>query len=352
MHIEELFQPPNLDLLKQTLTVRAKFLGEVEACLVQLVIEFPETFRRPPTSRLKKIRSIYHKLALPGVSRDEFFKKLAKLNDVAGIRLTVASKDLYPVVEELLNQRLAKFGSLKKTRDVGLQKEDDSYLGEHYVLRNEPQPELRCEIQVRTLTHDLWAVFDHYESYKKEQAPRMIGEDLKNYARLMDVADDYARTIRLRKIEEAEQHHRKKVLVHRPYGVAEEEILTYAEFERILHGQSGSAENESIRSSPIEATRLCDVLRQLSKYDIYTRSELQALVENDVYKTYIRERQASIGVEGGPFDDFAILCDCYRADPVAVKEKYLSSVMRDRIDSQIRAIKLEEDAEREIRATG
>src|SRR5687768_15836378 len=89
---------------------------------------------------------------------------------------------------------------------------ETGYCADHYTLTIVAEPAAKAELQVRTLAHDLWAVFSHYEAYRAaESMPLSRRDEVVNYSRLLDVVDSYAAQIRHRKEEDADEAHRARI---------------------------------------------------------------------------------------------------------------------------------------------
>jgi|GEM_PF-3572787 len=346
MHLEQLLKEPHLGKLKRILYERAVFMRSIEPVLSKLQHEQPEIFRRPPTSRVKQISSIYKKVTKdkPRMTVKDFFAKLQdfELDDIAGARVTIASKDLYHHAGALLKRKLTRLAELKVSRPYD-PNSSDPYPGEHWRLTSRKDKNVRCEVQVRTLSHDLWAVFSHYESYKKV-SETLVKKDLKDLSRLLDVADDYVKTIRMRKIEEAEAHHAEACYAK---GIPKRSGLTYQQFEDIVFKDVDSKRTREFKSRPIEEVRLCDSYRGLSEHGVFTKRQLKSLVAKK-NKIPIQKRMEELNVVGGSVDDFGILCQCHKADPSGVHGKHFSSTWKALTEVRIEAIKVVERAERGV----
>jgi ppGpp synthetase/RelA/SpoT-type nucleotidyltranferase len=349
MHIEALFEGDGLRRMRDLLNVHRNLLSDLNPLVSAMVANHEEIFRRNPESRIKRIRSIHKNVDRKGMKTDDFFKRASGLRDIAGIRLTIATKDQHPLAEVLLRESVNGLGALERTAGSGgLEIREDGYSANHLVLASSVHQGAHCEIQVRTLTQDLWAVFSHYESYKRSHATTTgAADELVNYAKLMDVADDFAKTIRRRKIREAEEQHRRACLDAGISGQGPDGILTFEVLEQIVNSRWPRVLPSELQGGAVSTVRLCELLQELSNYSIYTANQLMELLGRTSYIQHIVARMAEVGIVGGRSADvFFLLCTCHRVNPSEVRANELGVQMRAVIDGYLRAIRLEEDADR------
>jgi ppGpp synthetase/RelA/SpoT-type nucleotidyltranferase len=349
MHIEELYQGDGLSRIQKILSSHGLFLSELRPVMSDLVANNEEIFRRDPESRIKQVRSIHRKVHMPGMKKAVFFKGVASLRDIAGIRLTIATKDQHARAEELLRKSVEKFGKLvKKDQDGGLAIRETGYSANHFVLISSAHIGTCCEIQIRTLTQDLWAVFSHYESYKRSSfSDNGAGiDEFLNYAKLMDVADDYARAIRRRKILEANEHHRKACISAGITDLGRKGVLTVEALEDIVNVQLQSLAPGKLQGGAIATVRLCELLCELPRYEIYTVQQLLELLSRRRYISHIISRMAKWKVKSRRATDvFVLLCTCHRMNQAEVASNEMGEQMRGLIDGYLRMMQMEEDAD-------
>ncbi len=149
--------------------------------------------------RAKSLGSYLEKIARKGYGRDS-----SKVTDCAGVRLVyLYSSDLVRIdelisgifmVEEYVDKSKSQsadqfgYGAIHYIVTIG-----DSLLGPRYDgLRD-----LSCEIQVRTVLQDAWAVVAHHLEYKREEAvPRHLRRKLHALAGSFEVADAHLEQLR------------------------------------------------------------------------------------------------------------------------------------------------------------
>lgn len=142
--------------------------------------------------RVKAVESILDK-----VKRKEYRDPLAQITDLAGVRVVcLHPQDLEPIVtavrqtfrvlEEVDKDSESepdRFGYRARHFIVGLTKEAS---GERYRLLRK----FVCEIQVRTVLQDAWAIIDHHLRYKREsQVPQGLRREIHSLAAVLETAD-------------------------------------------------------------------------------------------------------------------------------------------------------------------
>jgi len=317
--------------VKSLLFTHAKFLGVIGKRLHKLSNARPEIFRKRPTSRVKELKSIVDKLNDDKKGLKDLFR--GHLEDIAGIRLTIATKNQFSEAKILINKALVGIGEPVRKKSWGSRKtmNDKGYSADHYIIRRQGNGNVKCEIQIRTLTQDLWAMFTHYESYKKEKpiidkkdTRKVIDtenkkEELRNYSRLMNVSDYYAESIRNKKIQEANKFH-----FEQSKGYQQKDIINYKYLENRLFAISNKSEKlKEYEFEKIDVVKLCDILKKISSYKVHSKSELENILANKRFynevKSCVRNLQAPgktkkekvKRIEINSVDALGILCQCY-----------------------------------------
>lgn len=151
------------------------------------------------TSRPKTLNSFLDKL-----SRKNYSDPFVEVTDFSGIRVVVLySKDISDI-EEVINNN---FVILEKVDKLADQNPDQfGYGATHFIVklgkkmsgaRYDDLKDLVCEIQVRTVLQDAWAIIDHHLVYKSESAiPKSIQRKLNSLSGLFETADDQFERIR------------------------------------------------------------------------------------------------------------------------------------------------------------
>lgn len=312
------YRPTEKELIeiRNTRIAHAIFLKAVQEDFDGIAEKNNTIFRRKPESRLKSTNSIIRNYDIREDKFAEFIPFVNNLKDIAGLRLTITTKDEFEIARHILSssELIKKHGVLDTNSRPGngiMNKR--GYAAHHYYListvsinseiarmqdvvektlksagvsKEELGAEYRVtlEIQVRTLAQDLWAVFEHPERYKgNETSSKLLDDELLNYARLMDVADDLAQLTKNRKIYEAEEYFLNK----RNAPVEDHKLLTINTLRREI-----SLVLKSINGQmPIvlSTSELCDLLKLFADNGIFTIEDCNSLVRNQTYKKRVLE---------------------------------------------------------------
>ena len=144
-------------------------------------------------ARAKTLASFLEK-----TQRKSYAEPFTEIDDFAGVRVVcLYTKDI-PVIEEVIRAEFDVVEKIDKLAD----KEPDQfgYGAIHFIVklggemsgaRYEDLKHLVCEVQVRTVLQDAWAIIDHHLVYKRESAiPKIIQRRLNGLAALFEIADD------------------------------------------------------------------------------------------------------------------------------------------------------------------
>ncbi|MEZ8349213.1 GTP pyrophosphokinase [Vibrio splendidus] len=170
-------------------------LGEVEVASI--------------SSRTKSLDSFCEK-----IHRKHYKDPFESITDFAGVRVVF----LYEQDRELIEQVIEKSFDIVEKVDKVQDSEVDrfGYGALHYIVklnknyageRYEDIRDYRCEIQVRTILQDAWALVAHHLSYKQESdVPKHLRRKLNALSGLFETADDQFQHIR-----EAREEYQDKV---------------------------------------------------------------------------------------------------------------------------------------------
>jgi ppGpp synthetase/RelA/SpoT-type nucleotidyltranferase len=145
------------------------------------------------TARAKTLTSYLEK-----IQRKEYVDPLQEITDLAGARIVC----LYPkdraAIEEIINKEFNVIERIDKSSEKKV--DQFGYLAVHFVVtlgraasgaRYDDLKHLRCEIQVRTVLQDAWAIIQHHLIYKHENdVPKEVQRKLNSLAGLLEAADD------------------------------------------------------------------------------------------------------------------------------------------------------------------
>jgi ppGpp synthetase/RelA/SpoT-type nucleotidyltranferase len=143
------------------------------------------------TNRSKAIESFAAKIA-----RKHYATPLLETTDLAGVRVVCAYESDLTKIAEVIEASFDVRERIDKAADLGVDRM--GYNGKAFVVtlgtryaggRYEKITSLTCEIQVRTVLQDAWAIIDHQLIYKNEEStPERLRRDLNNVASLLEIA--------------------------------------------------------------------------------------------------------------------------------------------------------------------
>jgi ppGpp synthetase/RelA/SpoT-type nucleotidyltranferase len=118
------------------------------------------------TGRVKTIASIIGK-----VSQDEGkFTKITNIQDISGTRVVCHCRSDLDRFDTILTEQLEiTYPEIKRTAHT----REDGYRGVHYVIKKKfvfdrKEETFKCEVQLRTVLQDAWAIQSHVFGYKKK----------------------------------------------------------------------------------------------------------------------------------------------------------------------------------------
>jgi ppGpp synthetase/RelA/SpoT-type nucleotidyltranferase len=145
----------------------------------------------PIICRAKTIESFLDKL-----QRKSYSDPLSEITDLAGVRIVCMYEPDIKKIEDIIQREFKVCERVDKYREAGSDKM--GYLGLHFIVKlrdhySGPHYDglhaLKCEIQVRTILQDSWALISHHLVYKEESSiPNKIRRDLNNVASLLEIA--------------------------------------------------------------------------------------------------------------------------------------------------------------------
>lgn len=151
------------------------------------------------TSRTKSLRSFAEKLV-----RKAHREPFDEITDLAGVRVVYLYKADRKAIEEIIE---AEFDIIERVDKIEVREPNEfGYGALHYLARvgrkssgarYDDLRDLVCEIQVRTVLQDAWAIIDHHLAYKQEgDVPKHLIRKLNSLSGLFETADDQFDQIR------------------------------------------------------------------------------------------------------------------------------------------------------------
>jgi GTP pyrophosphokinase len=160
------------------------------------------------TSRAKSLKSFCEK-----ISRKSYKKPFENITDFAGVRVVYLYSSDRQEIESIIEK---EFKIVEKVDKVSPEDIDKfGYGALHYLVkikkthsgaRYDELKNLICEIQVRTILQDAWAIVAHHLSYKQESdVPPNLRRKLNALSGLFETADDQFENIRIKRSEYQDQ---------------------------------------------------------------------------------------------------------------------------------------------------
>lgn len=167
------------------------------------------------TSRVKTLKSFLNK-----IERKSYKKPFKQTTDLAGVRVVYLYKDDLSKIKGIVNQNFSVVEEVDKTQD---DVDRFGYDALHYVVkigrkasgaRYEDLKKLVCEIQIRTILQDSWAIIDHHLRYKTEsEVPRILRRKIHRLAAVLEEADEKFNEISKERTRYIEWLHDEKTTV-------------------------------------------------------------------------------------------------------------------------------------------
>ncbi|MFY9611635.1 MAG: hypothetical protein WAU45_23855 [Blastocatellia bacterium] len=151
------------------------------------------------TERAKTLKSFSEKL-----TRKHYDNPIQDVTDLAGVRVVYLYKSQRGLIEKIIESEFEVIEKVSKVEEVDA--DHFGYGALHYLVslgrkssgaRYEDLKGLVCEIQIRTVLQDAWAIVDHHLSYKQESdVPKPLKRKLNSLSGLFETADDQFDRIR------------------------------------------------------------------------------------------------------------------------------------------------------------
>jgi len=151
------------------------------------------------TSRAKTLNSFLEK-----IDRKHYKEPFQEITDFAGVRVVCLYSSDIERVSKLIREEFIIQEEINK-KDI-LNADQFGYGAKHFIVklgksssgaRYDDLKEMVCEIQVRTIVQDAWAIIQHHMVYKKEsEIPSKIQRKLNSLSALFETVDDQFENIR------------------------------------------------------------------------------------------------------------------------------------------------------------
>lgn len=151
------------------------------------------------SNRAKTLNSFLEKIV-----RKSYANPFDEITDFAGVRIIFLYQKDLDKIEAIIKKEFEVLERVDKLNDKGIDK--FGYGAIHFIVklgkdslgaRYEDLKNLSCEIQVRTVLQDAWAIIDHHLVYKREsEIPTSLQRKLNGLAGLFETADNQFDIIR------------------------------------------------------------------------------------------------------------------------------------------------------------
>jgi putative GTP pyrophosphokinase len=143
-------------------------------------------------SRLKTKDSIIHKLNKKNYEINTF-NLINHVHDIIGIRIVCPFiSNVYEMID--LIKTNTKY-TIKEEKDYITNPKDTGYISYHIILLmpiflDGEEISIEAEIQIRTIAMDFWASLDHKITYKFDEVPEEVREEMYNCSLDIKTLDD------------------------------------------------------------------------------------------------------------------------------------------------------------------
>jgi ppGpp synthetase/RelA/SpoT-type nucleotidyltranferase len=223
------------------------------------------------TTRAKTLNSFLEK-----ITRKSYTEPFKEITDFAGVRIVFLYESSFKDIEAIIGREFEVVEKVDKLNDKGLDR--FGYGAIHYIVklgsessgaRYDYLKKLKCEIQVRTVLQDAWAIIDHHLVYKNESdIPTTLQRKLNSLAGLFETADNQFEILR----QEREHYLASLKSTVNTQGFLENEVNldTFEEFAK------WKFPDKAVESYKGQTQR---IFRSVSKIGFSTISEINSIIE-------------------------------------------------------------------------
>jgi putative GTP pyrophosphokinase len=175
--------------------------GHLRPVYESLVNEVLFAVHKGLSTRSIKTATVFGRVKEPQSLADKIdrmnYTNLSDITDLAGARIVCMYSSQLVAVENFIREEFKVIEHLDKSDQLGADRM--GYQGLHFLIELAPPfyegPRyrslrgLRCELQVRTVLQDAWALISHQLVYKNEEVvPKRLLRDLNNVSSLLEIA--------------------------------------------------------------------------------------------------------------------------------------------------------------------
>lgn len=243
-------------------------------------------------SRPKTLASFCEK-----ITRKKYENPFEEVEDFAGVRLVYLYASDLEKIESLIESEFEILDKVDKIKDQDVDR--FGYGALHYIVkfkksnkdgRYNDLRDLKCEIQVRTILQDAWAMIAHHLSYKNvSDVPKELQRKLNALSGLFLTADDQFEHLKFSR--DAYQKEFKEKIEKSESVLLEQEInldnlIAYLRW-KFPNRQSGSNEN------------IADLLKDIKELNYTYLKEIDEVIEKTIKQALKAEKENPPGGYGG-----------------------------------------------------
>lgn len=257
---------------------KQRTMEKVVSILDDICKDNKEIFKKKPECRLKSLDSIVEKMKITICNISNVEKEI---KDIAGARLTCCTIDEVRKVEDLIKKHPYTI-SCEVIKDYEKNGVDEyGYRGHHLLVTVQVFYENKtlkdtCEVQIRTLSQDLWAILSHRDFYKApSKPPQLVQQDMMTLSKLLEVVDDLAVSLKKRRKTEIDKEIREK-----SEKLTKKDMLTPENIQKLIYDK-------------FQKEITIDAAYQLIQYalanNITSLKEYKSIITNDKYQKIIEK---------------------------------------------------------------
>jgi ppGpp synthetase/RelA/SpoT-type nucleotidyltranferase len=223
------------------------------------------------TNRAKKFPSFCEK-----VYRKSCKDPFAEITDFSGVRIVYLYASDLEKIEKIIEREFEIIEKINKVSDQDVER--FGYGALHYLIkikkkhsgvRYDDLKDLICEIQVRTILQDAWAIVAHHLSYKHESdIPNELKRKLNALSGLFETADDQFERLRLARSQYQE---RIKEEISKETDISLEQDLNLDNFVAYIKWKFPDRRGSGSESAAI-------LLAELKEYDYVRLVDIDILI--------------------------------------------------------------------------
>lgn len=187
---------------------KSRTTERVYAILKTICDDNKEIFKKDPEKRVKSLDGIIENFKS---SKEKDWNKTEKVvRDIAGTRVTCCTMDEIIRAQSLIRNHPDILGC-KVLKNYTEPPDDEGYRGHHLEVKvkvsfKNHTIEDFCEVQIRTLASDLWAILSHRDFYKTGvKIPDSVRTDMKTLSKQLEIVDSFALSLKNRIRDEVDK---------------------------------------------------------------------------------------------------------------------------------------------------